>query len=203
MLLNHISLFWRFKFHEAINQGHAVCFTPLELGGLPQPRLRPCEVRTSHSLRFFVCPAHLLVVVSTIYQGCVLRAYRHLVFYLPSVQLLFLCFLYLFSLLSTRCRSDHTLLIPLLHRHPGMGWIVFNLIADRHFACLSALLLKTQDIRTGRAIAMQIVFWGVRSGRGASPSTTPDWQRDMMGTPSIRLGHNPFPWSSRAFSAQP
>ena len=57
---------------------------------------------------------------------------------LPS--LLFLSFSYLFS---DRCCSDRSsFLIPSLHGGPRLGWIVLNLIADRHLARLSALPLK-------------------------------------------------------------
>ena len=63
-----------------------VCFTPLEE---VFPRFvcgRGKSELSTHSVSLST-PAHLRVVVSTIYEGCLPRAYRHLVFWLPSVQL--------------------------------------------------------------------------------------------------------------------
>ena len=37
----------------------------------------------------------------------------------------------------------------------------------------------------------------------AGPSPAPNLPLEVMGTPFIRLNPTPFPWSSRAFAAQP
>ena len=37
----------------------------------------------------------------------------------------------------------------------------------------------------------------------AGPSPPPNLPLEVMGTPLIRLNPTPFPWSSRAFAAQP
>ena len=73
-------------FHEGIYQGLSIRFTPLEE---VFPTLVCGRAKSKFSSHFVILctPTHLRVVVSTFYQGCLTRAHRHLVFYLPSVQL--------------------------------------------------------------------------------------------------------------------
>ena len=80
-------------------------------------------------------------------------------FLLPS--LLFLRF-FLSILQSQLLRSSF--LIPFLHGGPRLGWIFLNLIADRHFARLSALPLKIPSVGTIRTFSIQFVFRGVEGG---------------------------------------
>ena len=73
-------------FHEAIYQGLNVRFTPLEevfpslVCGHAKSEL------STHSVSLCTS-AHLRVVVSTFNQGCLPQPHRHLLFYLPSIQL--------------------------------------------------------------------------------------------------------------------
>ena len=109
------------------------------------PSLSPLisvDNNTSHLFSWYCFVSHVVIRFNSF-------------FLLPSI--LFLRFSYI---LSTRCCSD-LLLIPFLQ---GLGWITVTLIADRHFASLSALPLKTPVVGKRRALAIQFVFWGVGGG---------------------------------------
>ena len=72
-------------FHEDIYQGLIVHFIPLE-EVFPSLVCGCAKFELSTHSVSLCTPAHLRVVVSTFYQGCLPGAHHHLVFYLPSVQ---------------------------------------------------------------------------------------------------------------------